>query len=629
MPSPASSSTSVKSACGSTTTPLPMTQVTPGCRMPDGIRCSTNFWPPHVDGVPGVVAALVAGDDREVRREQVDDLALALVAPLRAEHCDVHDSRPWYYGYSHVRHADAAMRQFGPTRAGTPTAQVPDRLAAMMSLDGDSLTLDASSRPSPTATTPVALAARGARPRRSRRAPSSTAKAAGDDAGLRHQHRLRLVRRSRASRTTTLGALQLNLLRSHAAGVGEPLPDARGARDDGAARQRAGAAGYSGIRVEHARRAARAAQRAGAPGRARRAARSAPAAISRPLAHLALVLIGEGEATVGGDAACAGARGARARPASRRSTLQPKEGLALINGTQPSAAVLALALRRRRAAGPRGRHRRGALDRRAARLDPSRSRRASTTRGRSPASATSAANIARAAGGQRHQRVARELRPRAGRVLAALRGAGARRGARRARLRARTRRRSRRTPRPTTRWSSPTRATSSRAATSTARRSRVAADLLAIAVAQLATISERRTDRLVNPALSGLPAVPHARRRPAVGAHDGAGHRGGAHLRDQDARAPGVGRHDPDLRQQGGPRQHEHGGRAQGRARAVVLARHVLAIELLCAAQAIDLLAPLTTSRAARARARHAFARACRRSTTIVRRRPTSRRSTR
>ena len=34
----------------------------------------------------------------------------------------------------------------------------------------------------------------------------------------------------------------------------------------------------------------------------------------------------------------------------------------------------------------------------------------------------------------------------------------------------------------------------------------LAADLLALALAQLATISERRSDRLVNPALSGLPA---------------------------------------------------------------------------------------------------------------------------
>ena len=34
----------------------------------------------------------------------------------------------------------------------------------------------------------------------------------------------------------------------------------------------------------------------------------------------------------------------------------------------------------------------------------------------------------------------------------------------------------------------------------------LAADLLVMAVAQLATISERRSERLVNPALSGLPA---------------------------------------------------------------------------------------------------------------------------
>jgi hypothetical protein len=34
----------------------------------------------------------------------------------------------------------------------------------------------------------------------------------------------------------------------------------------------------------------------------------------------------------------------------------------------------------------------------------------------------------------------------------------------------------------------------------------LAADLLVLAIAQLATISERRSERLVNPALSGLPA---------------------------------------------------------------------------------------------------------------------------
>ena len=71
------------------TTPLPMMQVTPGCRMPDGIRWRTNFLPLHVHGVPGVVAALIARDGRELRREHVDDLALAFVAPLRAQNCDV------------------------------------------------------------------------------------------------------------------------------------------------------------------------------------------------------------------------------------------------------------------------------------------------------------------------------------------------------------------------------------------------------------------------------------------------------------------------------------------------------------------------------------------------------------
>ena len=39
--------------------------------------------------VTGVVATLVARHDREVRRQQIDDLALALVAPLRAQHCKI------------------------------------------------------------------------------------------------------------------------------------------------------------------------------------------------------------------------------------------------------------------------------------------------------------------------------------------------------------------------------------------------------------------------------------------------------------------------------------------------------------------------------------------------------------
>jgi hypothetical protein len=45
--------------------------------------------PFHINGVSSVVPALVPRDSREMRRQHVDDLPLAFVAPLRAEHCDV------------------------------------------------------------------------------------------------------------------------------------------------------------------------------------------------------------------------------------------------------------------------------------------------------------------------------------------------------------------------------------------------------------------------------------------------------------------------------------------------------------------------------------------------------------
>ncbi len=43
-----------------------------------------------VDRVAGVVPALIARNDGKARRQQIDDLALALVTPLRTEYCDVH-----------------------------------------------------------------------------------------------------------------------------------------------------------------------------------------------------------------------------------------------------------------------------------------------------------------------------------------------------------------------------------------------------------------------------------------------------------------------------------------------------------------------------------------------------------
>ena len=142
----------------------------------------------------------------------------------------------------------------------------------------------------------------------------------------------------------------------------------------------------------------------------------------------------------------------------------------------------------------------------AARHRPRLRRRPESRCARSPGQAASAANLRAAARrvGDRRQPPPRR-RPRAGRLLAALRAAGERRRARHAR----PRRAGRRPPswrrRSTTRWSCPT-AGSSRAATSTARRSAFACDFLAIAAAEVGAIAERRTDRLLDAARShGLP----------------------------------------------------------------------------------------------------------------------------
>src|SRR5262245_1897485 len=43
------------------------------------------------DGMAGVVAALIASDDVEMGGEQIDDLTLAFVSPLRANDCEVHE----------------------------------------------------------------------------------------------------------------------------------------------------------------------------------------------------------------------------------------------------------------------------------------------------------------------------------------------------------------------------------------------------------------------------------------------------------------------------------------------------------------------------------------------------------
>ena len=123
----------------------------------------------------------------------------------------------------------------------------------------------------------------------------------------------------------------------------------------------------------------------------------------------------------------------------------------------------------------------------------------------------------------------------------------------------------------------------------------MAADLLVIGVTHLATISERRTDRMMNPALSELP--PFLTRD--SGLHSGfmmaqvaaaaltSELKTLAHPASVDTIPTSASREDHVSMSMGA---------ALKCARAVELATQVLAIEILCACQAIDLLAPLETS---------------------------------
>jgi histidine ammonia-lyase len=130
-----------------------------------------------------------------------------------------------------------------------------------------------------------------------------------------------------------LAALQVNLLRSHAAGVDTPLP-VRAVRAAMALRANVLAKGFSGIRVETLEALLAMLNRGVHPRVPSRGSVGASGDLA-PLAHLALVLIGEGEVLEGPTL-----REAGLTPVA----LEPKEGLALINGTQVSTAVLALAL---------------------------------------------------------------------------------------------------------------------------------------------------------------------------------------------------------------------------------------------------------------------------------------------
>jgi histidine ammonia-lyase len=390
-----------------------------------------------------------------------------------------------------------------------------------------------------------------------------------------------------------LGALQRNLLRSHAAGVGEPLP-VRAVRAMMALRANVLAKGYSGIRRATLERLIAALNAQVHPVVPSRGSVGASGDLA-PLAHLSLVLIGEGQATVGHDPSVLDGRAALARAGLEPLDLGAKEGLALINGTQASAAVGALALlgaeRLARATDIAAALAidglRGSFHPFEARLHDPRPH---------PGQRTSAANLLRLLQGSAinhsHENCGRVQDAYSMRCAPQVHGA-----ARDALAHARA-----------------AFAIEANAATdnpmvfSDAQEIvsggnfhgapiAVAADVLVLGLLQLATISERRSDRLVNPALSGL--EPFLTRD--SGLHSG-------YMMAQVTAAALV----SELKTLAHPssvdtiptsaNREDHVSMSMAAAlkaqRALELATRVVAIEILLACQAIDLLAPLATSAA-------------------------------
>jgi histidine ammonia-lyase len=141
-----------------------------------------------------------------------------------------------------------------------------------------------------------------------------------------------------------LAQLQLNLVRSHAGGVGQPLSEAE-SRAMVLLRANVLAKGFSGCRPALVEGLVALLNAGVHPVIPEKGSVGASGDLA-PLAHLALVIIGEGEAIYKGERMAGG-------EALRRAGLEPialaaKEGLALLNGTQAMTAVGGLATARAR-----------------------------------------------------------------------------------------------------------------------------------------------------------------------------------------------------------------------------------------------------------------------------------------
>jgi histidine ammonia-lyase len=138
--------------------------------------------------------------------------------------------------------------------------------------------------------------------------------------------------------------LQLRLLRSHACGVGDPYPDEI-VRAAMLLRANALAKGRSGARPEVVGLLLECMNRGVVPHVPSRGSVGASGDLA-PLAHLALPLVGEGEACFQGERMAG--REALARAGLEPVRLEAKEGLSLVNGTQFMTAFGALGLMRAR-----------------------------------------------------------------------------------------------------------------------------------------------------------------------------------------------------------------------------------------------------------------------------------------
>jgi len=137
-----------------------------------------------------------------------------------------------------------------------------------------------------------------------------------------------------------LALLQERLILSHCAGLGEPLPDSV-VRAMLLLRANTLARGHSGVRpllIDSLLTVLNAGVLPLVPSRGSVGASGDLA----PLAHLALPLLGKGEVRIDGEVLAA--REGLARAGLMPVVLEPKEGLALINGTQAMTSLLALAV---------------------------------------------------------------------------------------------------------------------------------------------------------------------------------------------------------------------------------------------------------------------------------------------